>query len=324
MSLKRAIEAIRRNKRFLITAHTSLEGDALGSEIAFYYLIKKLGKCAVIVNQDAVPANCSFLPFANNIKHLDRKTKNIDFDCMVYLDCADLRRAGDIYKLNVKNKPVINIDHHVSNNKFAQVNWVDAKCSSASEMVYKLYKEMGVSIDKKVAVCLYTGILSDTGSFRYTNTASHTHLAAAELMSCGIDTADIYRKVYADIPYVDMKFLSKILPTIKRECHGQVAYCLLHASLLKKQKRITFDLSENILSFARAIRGIKVVVLFKENLGLRREVRVNFRSHGAVDVNKIARSFSGGGHKTAAGCTIGGSLDSVKKRVLKKVRESLK
>lgn len=323
MSLKKAVACLRKNKKFLITSHTNPEGDALGSELAFYHLLKKLGKAATVVNEDSLPYGYDFLPYQDKILKFRHNLKNIEFDCFAALDCSDLSRTGEVYRLNTKNKPILNIDHHISNQKFGKVNWIEPYASSCSEMIYKLYKAMRVPLDKEAAILLYTGILTDTGSFRYSTTSSFTHQAVSELLKFKLDVPQIYKNAYENIPFVDMQLLSKILLSMKREAGGKLIWFQIPRDLLRG-KKLSFDLSEHILTFGRAIKDAQVVVLFKENLGTKGEIRVNFRSQGKVDVNKIARFFGGGGHKTASGATIRGKLQTVRRRVLTKIKASLR
>jgi phosphoesterase RecJ-like protein len=180
-----------------------------------------------------------------------------------------------------------------------------------------------VPLDKNVAVYLYAGMLTDTGSFRYSNTSSFTHKAVADCLRFDINTPEVYKNIYENIPFEDMKLLSIILPRIRREAGGRIIWFQIRRNTLRK-RRLLFDLSENVLSFGRAVKDAEVVLLFKENLGVKDEIRVNFRSNGNVDVNKIAKVFGGGGHKTASGATIRGKIDLVRKKVLAKVRKSLK
>jgi phosphoesterase RecJ-like protein len=322
MSLKNAAAFVKKQNNFLITAHTNPEGDALGSEIAFYLLLKKLGKSAVMVNEDGIPYGYTFLPEVGVIKKFGRWAMRVKFDCMAVLDCSDMERTGEVAQLNKAGKPVLNIDHHISNRKFADVNWVEPHASSASEMVYKLYKELGVAIDKPAAICLYVGISTDTGSFRYSNTTSLTHKIAAELLKCGLDVPSIYKNIYENVPYQDMKLLADILPGMHRGAGGKIVWFEIHKDLLKNRE-LCFDLSEHLLSYGRAVKDTQVVVLFKENLGPKDEVRVNFRSQGKVDVNKIASCFGGGGHKAASGATVHGKLDDIRKKVLARIKKAL-
>lgn len=320
MSLKKTVEFVKKHKNFLITSHRNPEGDAIGSQLAFFILLEKMGKRAVILNEDEVPYECRFLPQKEKIKRLDRNAKRLNFDCMVFLDCSDLRRPGDIHKLNIKSRPVLNIDHHMSNERFGQVNWVESGASSCAEMVYKLYKKLGVSINKEAALCLYTGIITDTGSFRYSNTGSFTHKAAAELLEYGINPSEIYRVLNESVPFDDAMLLAGILPALKRGAGGKIIWCQIKHQMLEGRK-LRFDLTDQILSFARSIEGVEVCVLFKENLGVEDEIRVNFRSQGKVDVHKIALFFGGGGHRTASAATIRGKIDDIVDKVLKKIEE---
>lgn len=322
MSLKKVVDCIKRNEHFLITAHTNPEGDALGSELAFYRLLQKLGKPATIINEEDLPYGYDFLPGIKIINKFKEDIKRIKFDCFVVLDCSDLRRTAQVYRLNVDNKPILNIDHHISNENFGAVNWVEPDASSCAEMIYKLYKKLNITFDKDIAALLYIGMLTDTGSFRYSNTTASTHRAVSDLMKYNLDVAGFYRSVYENIPFSGMELLTKILPTIKRAAWGKIVWFEIKRNMLRN-KELYFDLGEHILSFGRAIKGVEVVVLFKENLGAKDEVRVNLRSQGKVDVNRIARFFGGGGHKTASGVTIKGKIEEVRKKVLAKIKESL-
>jgi len=323
VSLNEICKGIRKYNNFLITAHTSPEGDALGSVLGVYNLIKKLGKQVTIIIDDQLPYGYDFLPGIKRIRRLGKKFKDIRFDCLVVLDCADLKRAGRVYKLKTNNQPVLNIDHHISNQIFGDVNWVNPRASSCSEMIYHLHKRLRLAMDKDTALVLYTGMMTDTGSFRYSNTTSSTFKAAAELLKFGVNVAQIYRYAYENIPLPEAKLLLKILSKIKFFGQGRIAVFEMNSEL-HKSKKIGIDLADHVLSFGRAIRGVEVVVLFKNNSGLKSQVRVNLRSQGSVDVNKIAIFFGGGGHKTAAGCTVPGKVSAVRSKVIAKICQSLK
>jgi len=324
MSLKKAINQIKTSNNFLITSHVNPEADALGSELAFYKLIKALGKNAVIINEDPVSLSYEFLPLSGLIKKYKDNIRNLKFDCFVALDCSDLKRTGEVYKLNTAQKPVINIDHHISNVKFGNINWVDTHSSSASEMVYELYKKMGVALDKETALLIYAGILTDTGSFRYSNTSPRTHRVVAELLEYGLDVVETYKSAFGNLPFRDMQLIAKLLNGIKRQNQSRVVWFEISGSLLKKYKNLYADLTDYLMNFARAIKGVEVAVIFKENLGVKNEVRVNFRSQGKIDVNNIAQSFGGGGHKSASGATLHGTLSEVRNKVLRKINSVLK
>lgn len=322
MSLKRAAACVKKHKNFLITSHLNLEGDALGAELAFYRLLKKMGKGARIINKDTLPYEYEFLPGKNLLGKFSKGAKFGGFDCFTALDCSDLGRAGAVGRINTAGKTVLNIDHHISNVRFGDINWVDAKASSCSEMIYRLYKQLRVPLDRQAALYLYVGILTDTGSFRYTNTSGFTHKAASELLKFDLNAAQIYNHIYASTPFEDMRVIIDILCGLRLEPGGKIAWAQVKSAMLKNKKP-RVDLTDRVMTFARAIKGVEVAVLFREAPGVANEVRVNFRSRGKVDVNRIAQGFSGGGHKTASGATIKGSLEQARKKVLAKIREHL-
>lgn len=321
MSIKKVINCIKKYKVFLITAHQNLEGDALGSEIAFYKLLKKLGKTVIMVNQDSTPQEYIWLPGTGLIKEYRRNMK-LKFDVLVMLDCSHKTRCGNVADLAISDQPIINIDHHVSNTKFGDINWLLPEASSTSEMIYQLYKSMHIKIDVDAAKALYVGVLTDTGCFRYINTSPFTHQVAAKLLEFNLNVSKIYRNIYGSISFSDMSLLPKILSTLERDVSGRIIAFRIKQGLIKG-KKIYFDLTENVLSFGRLIRGSEVCVLFKEQPDQIKQIRVNLRSQGKVDVNRVAQFFGGGGHKTASGCTIKGSLQAVKRKVINKIKEQL-
>jgi phosphoesterase RecJ-like protein len=321
MSIRKVIDCIKAHNAFLVTTHQNPEGDALGSEISFYNLLKKLGKSATMVNQDPTPQEYTSLSGARLIKRY-RHNMKLGFDCFVMLDCSDKSRCGRVAELVISGEPIVNIDHHISNAKFGDINWVLPTASSASEMVYRLYKAMRLRIDVDTAKALYVGILTDTGSFRYTNTTPFTHRVAAELLKFNLDVSKIYRNIYGSISFSDMSLLPKILLTLERDASEKIISFKIQRKLLEG-KRVCFDLTDNVLSFGRLIRGSEVCVLFKEQQDKAKQIRVNLRSEGKIDVNRIAQFFGGGGHKAASGCTVAGSLKSVKRKVINKIREQL-
>jgi len=291
--------------------------------LAFYKLVRALGKEGWIVNEEEVPPGYDFLPGVNSIMRFKDAPRGMRFSSFVILDCSDLRRCGKVAQL-AQGKPIINIDHHISNPSFAQINWVDADYSSCAQMVYKLYKELRVPFNRDIALLLYIGMLTDTGSFRYSNTSRSTHQAVAELLKFKLDTVAIYKKVYEDISFADVKLIGKILPAIRQEAKGRIAWFQIERRILKRYTgKSSFDLAEYLFNFARAIKGVEVAVIFKHNLGVENEIRVNFRSQGKVDVNKIAAAFGGGGHKTASSCTIKGDISRIKRTVLRRIKEEL-
>jgi len=323
--LSEAIDAIRKYKSFLITAHVNVEGDALGSQLAMKELLMGMGKDAFILDSDPVPEHYRFLPKASEVSNNFNKVN--DFDAAVVLDCPTLNRTGKVKNVIKKRaKPVINIDHHVSNENFGDTNWVEPNASSAGEMVFRLFKETGTRITKEVALSLYIAILTDTGSFNYDNTSSVTHEIAGELLGYGLDPALVSESVYERRSIKDINLIGLVLSTIRVNKKGTVAHLEVTKEMLDKTGA-DIAKSEGLINFARSIDGVKVAVLFKEDQKDKNKINVSFRSKGngdAIDVNKIASFFAGGGHTKASGCIIIGGLEEAKKKVLDKIEEVLK
>lgn len=323
--MKAVIEAIKNNKKFLITAHVNLEGDSLGSQLAMKELLIGMGKSAFILDNDPVPEHYRFLPKAGEVSN--RLDNAEDFDAAVVLDCPTLKRTGKVKDIISKSsKLVINIDHHISNEKFGGINWVDPHASSAGEMVYRLFKEAGVKLTKEVALSLYIAILTDTGSFNYDNTSRVTHEIAGELLGYGLDPALVSESVYERRSIEDIKLLGLVLATLKVNKEGTVAHLEVTKEMLEKTGA-DIAKSEGLINFARSIDKVKVAALFKEDLKDKNKINVSFRAKGngdIIDVNKIAAIFGGGGHMKASGCVIMGSLEEAKSKVLAKIEEALK
>ena len=323
--MKAVIDAIRKNKKFVITAHVNLEGDSLGSQLAMKELLTGMGKEALILDDDRVPDHYKFLPKADEVSNDLNIDK--DFDAAIVLDCPTLKRTGKVGKI-IKDKAmlVINIDHHISNEKFGDINWVDPHASSAGEMVYRLYKESGVKMTKEVALSLYIAILTDTGSFNYDNTSSVTHEIAGELLGYGLDPALVSESVYERRSIEDIRLLALVLDTLKVNKDGTIGYMEVTKEMLEKTGA-DIAKSEGLINYARSIDKVKVAVLFKEDPKEKNRINISFRSKGngeTIDVNKIASLFGGGGHTKASGCIITGSLEAAEKKVLARVEEVLK
>jgi phosphoesterase RecJ-like protein len=303
--LKKIIEKILNSKTFLISAHINLEGDALGAELATYLLLKKLKKRVTICNNDRTPSIYRFLPSSGVIKNY---IENERFDVALILDCSDSSRLGDIKNHLGNVKCIINIDHHISNTFFGDINWVNPRLSSASEMVYKLCERFRI-IDRRIALCLYTGVFTDTGNFTYANTTRETHRVVAELLHYNLPVHKIYENIHSLCEPSDLKFISRILSTLRCDAHKKVCWVTI-----RHWQEKDYDLTEVIFSIMRLLKNTEVFLIFKK-LG-EKSVRVNFRSRSYVDVNRIAKFFGGGGHKRASGTTLDCNLKEAQKKVI--------
>lgn len=316
MPIPEVLERIRRGKNFLITSHMNLEGDALGSEIAVSYLLRKMKKKCFICNSSPIPRIYNFMPSLNIVQTADRKIKN--FDTAIVLDCSDLERTGKVKDFVTKSGSIINIDHHVDNKKFGDVNWVKPEASSVGEMIYELFKKAKISLNKDIALCLYAAILTDTGSFRYRNTSSATHMITGHLLEYGIRPEEVFKKIYESHKLSRMKLLGIVLGGLMVE--KGVAWITVSDDMLKKT-RSSLDDVEGFIEMAASIEGIKVAVLFQEIE--REKIKIGFRSRGNVNVCKIAAYFGGGGHFAASGCILRENLKTAQREVLSKIRKYL-
>lgn len=308
--LKKIVDKIKKGKKFLVTAHINLEGDALGSELAMYILLKKLKKQVVVYNNDPTPEIYKFLPFHRVIKN---SLKQDGFDVAIALDSSDSSRTGKVKGSLVKADCIINIDHHISNTYFGDINWVEPRLGSCAQMLYRLCDRFKI-MDKNIALCLYTGIFTDTGNFTYANTDSETHWIASRLMKYNLHPHMIYDAIHSLCGPSDLKFIGKIISSLKFDSTKKICW----ANVTSWQDK-TYDLTEVIFSTMRFLKGAEVFLLFKKIDKDR--TRVNFRSRLNIDVNKIAKFFGGGGHKKASGTTMNCSLEAAEKKVISFIKK---
>jgi len=317
-TLRRIAEEIRSHDGFLVSSHVNPEGDAIGSILALGLVLKNLGKRVEIFNQDPTPEVLSFLPGAGEIIH--RAPENVLFDVALALDCGDKARLGEEFGKVKKIGKTINIDHHVSNRYFGDINLVDPTASSASEILFDLLRYIPVKLDCAVAENIYTGILTDTGSFHYSNTSPKTFSVAKSCLVAGVDPWKVAEKVYESQPLARLRLLPLVLATLEIEDGGRLPYVVVTQKMLE-QSGASAALTEDFVNFPRSVKGSEVALLFREiSPG---KYRVSLRSRGSVDVARIAGEFQGGGHPQAAGCTVEGHLSEVKGKVLERVKAAL-
>ncbi len=315
--MKKIIDIINKYDKFLITSHIDPDGDALGSQLALARLLEKKGKLVDIVNTGTVPDNYNFLPGAEKVKSELKR----DFEVAIFVDSPEISRSGKTVELiDFKNKTIVNIDHHISNTNFGDVNWIEPDSSSCGEMVYKLFKELNEKLDRETALNLYTAILVDTGSFRYSNTNAQTHKIAAELLNYGIRGDEIYEKVYKINSAGEVKLLGLALSQICLTDDDKICWIKITGQMLKALK-VELKKTDEFMNFARSIVGVEVAILFRESG--KDEVKVSFRSNGKADVNRLAQFFGGGGHRAASGCRIKGSMEEAEKKVIARTKEIL-
>lgn len=305
---------IRDKDKFAIIAHYSPDGDAIGSTLGLFNALIEINKNVDIFIPDNLPQRFNYLPNYNKVKNI--KTYSDNYEAIFVLDCGDKDRLGEFIDILDKTSLIINIDHHISNTLYGDINYVDTNASSVGEIIYNLLKINGFEISQKTASCLYTSIVSDTGGFKYSNTTSMTFSIAGDLINTGIDFPEINRILFDTRTISQVKLLSYVTSTLEMYNNDKIAVIHMTQKMLKESGASEDDAQE-MVNIARDIDTVEVGVFIKE-VEINK-FRVSLRSKNIVDVRLVAERFNGGGHVRAAGCTIEGSLDEVKGYVLEEI-----
>ncbi len=288
----------------LVVCHISPDGDAVGAALAMVHFLEQAGKSFAVVNDDPVPSRYDFLPGVNWFQRTQSVARK--FSTIVAVDCADLKRLGNTTQLFADSHRLINIDHHETNNRYGHMNLVQAEASATCLVLYRMFHATGIAIDRNVAILLYTGILFDTGGFRYNNTTPEIHHAAADLLSRGFEPFMIADRVLESLTREQVELVRLGLSTLKIHDLGRIAYVVVSQELLR-MSGATDDDTEVLLPYTRSLSGIEVGILFRERPD--GSVKVSLRSRDRVDVASIALQFGGGGHVRAAGCSLDGPIE---------------
>ncbi|OEG00445.1 hypothetical protein BHF71_00620 [Vulcanibacillus modesticaldus] len=303
---------------FLIVSHVNPDGDTISSSLAMAHLLKSLGKSFTLVNENVIPQKYSFLTGANEISLISEMDENEKFSYVITIDVADKKRAGEIDYLLTSDVKLLNIDHHPTNDKFGDVNLVLPTAAATAEVVYDLVKEMNAAIDKELATYIYTGLLTDTGGFRYSNTTSKVMRIAAELLDHDISPSNIAEITLETMTKSFLNLLKIALDKLEVVLDGRIAWTTLTLADLSDDNNS--DNTEGIVNYTRNIEGVEVGILFKEVKD--NQFKVSIRSKRFIDVGDIAKSFGGGGHMRAAGFTYEGTLESIKEKIVNKIRQT--
>ena len=313
-SLKDAWSRLVSADSYVLACHVRPDGDCLGAMLALARALRALGKNVTAVSIDGVPDNYVFLPDADTVV---TSTDRRDFDVGVIVDADAPKRVGDSADTLTSARTVARVDHHLSTEGFGDIIIADTQVSSTCELLWLLFRANGIVIDEPMAVQLLTGIIFDTGGFRYPNASSRTFEITSELIVLGADSSAIAREVLENRPQHALQLLGRSLASLVTEPDGAIAYGQITTRDYADLGATDAD-TEGIVNSLAAIRGPKVVALFREiEPGI---VRVSLRSRDGFDVNRVAKVFDGGGHAAAAGCTVNGSLDEAKSQVVAEVR----
>ena len=318
VSIETLGEIFRKNQTFALMSHMRPDGDAIGSQLALGLALEAIGKTVYYWNEDGLPENLGFLPCSEKISRPPTEAPQIDV--AIALDTATKVRLGENNVLAAAKAALwVNIDHHISNPRYGDVNYVDGTSPATGQIIYEIIKALDLPIIEGTRDAIYVAVSTDTGSFQYDSTTASTYRMAADLMDRGLAVGDINAKIYDSHPYRRIELMRALLNTLELTSDGKVA----HWEMLD-QWRIDLALrpedSEGLIDMIRAIRGVQVAVFFEELP--EGKVRVSMRSKDrSVNVCEIAAQFGGGGHALAAGIRMSGPISAAKEKVLSAIAQ---
>ncbi len=316
--IDRIIEQIRDAKKICVAGHIRPDGDCIGSQIALTLALRAADKDVQCWNQDSIPQKYRFL---DPDKIFSQPKSEAEFDLVIATDCASYERLGSVAEFIKQRKTLINIDHHASNTRYGDVNWISPHEPSTGELIYRLLKVARWPITKQIADCLFTAVSTDTGSFQYATTRPGTFHVGAELVTRGANLAKICDEVYQSFPLSRARLLKHIYTKFKLTHDNRIAYFWLKKADLSRTGAESND-TEGLIDHIRAIEPVVVACVFEE---IEPEItRISLRSkHKDVNVSDIAAQFGGGGHAAAAGARIAGRPLSVQRRVVAAIKKAI-
>ena len=308
-------EAIRARHRFVVSSHSRPDGDAIGSSLAMAFALRALGKEAHVVNRDPAPAPLAEFPGVSEIEIAS--SVNGHYDAAIIMECGDLARTG---VGGLDRFFVINIDHHPGNTGYGQINWFDAEAAACGEMVFDVISALGVPLSPEMATHIYLAILTDTGSFHYSSISPRTFEICRDCLEAGVDPVLVARNVYDSNNMGRLKLFGAVLSAMQIDATGRIAIVYLDHEMARAAGG-TYEDTEGLINLPLTVKEIQAVVFFKQDDG--EHYRVSMRSKGDIDIGAVAKSFGGGGHKNAAGCSVSGGIDALQKTFVEKIEEAI-
>ena len=313
--LAQIADAIKQKQRFVVSSHSRPDGDSIGSQLAFAFALRALGKDVTLVNRDAAPPPLMAFPGVPTIRIADAVSG--DFDAAVIMECGDIARPGvaglDRYFL-------INIDHHPGNTGYGAINWFDESAAACGEMVFDLVNALGVPMTIEIATHIYLAILTDTGSFHYSSISPRTFDICRQLLEAGVDPVGVARSVYDSSNMGRLKLFGAVLSAMQIDPSGRIAIVYLDHEMAAAAGG-TYDDTEGLINLPLTVKEIQSVVFFKQNEG--NSYRVSMRSKGDIDIGTVAKQHGGGGHKNAAGCSVDGPIDILRKQFVEEIEQAI-
>ena len=310
--------AIGESRRIVLACHVNPDGDALGSMLGLALALIPLGKDLVCLSQDGVPDILRFLP---GVERIATATDVPAFDLALVVDSGELARVGEtVQPLVARARRIVDIDHHVTAGAFGDIRVLDAHAASTAEIVYALLQTLDVPITSDIATCLFTGIITDTGSFRFQNVTPNTLRVAAKLLEAGAPPAHISENVFDNRTFAATRLLGLALSALSQTPDGQVVWTHITAQNFRTLGATDQD-TEGVVNYVRGVRGAEVGILFREMEG--GSIRVSLRARESVNVAEVAARFGGGGHRMASGCTLDVPLAEAEQAVVSAVQQAL-
>ncbi len=301
------LSTLRRGNRFLLTSHANPDGDAIGSELGLARILRAQGKSAVIWNRDPTPGLYKPLPGSDRIHVGTEPPAGFPelFDGVIVLECPSPDRTG--LEDFLDQLPILNIDHHMGNQHYGQVNWIDSAAPAVGEMVYRLAQGMKFALDEQTATCLFLTLVTDTGGFRFSNATDAAFESAAQLVREGARPEQVSQWLYESRSLASIRLLAEMLSSLELHHDGRIASVYITQEMFERAGATESD-SEGLTDYPRSIAGVQAAILMRERKpGL---YKASLRSRGEVDVQQVARQHGGGGHRNAAGCELEGDLES--------------
>ncbi|THF81222.1 DHH family phosphoesterase [Cohnella fermenti] len=317
--LNAAAEFIRERDDFLVVSHVQPDGDAISSTVAAAWLLGKLGKTYTMYNDGPIPSRLAYLHGSDSIataaSRPDRKFKHV-----ITVDCADFSRCGTAQELFEDGFELLNVDHHPTNDGFGTVNLIDSNAAATVEILHDLIESAKLAPDEGTATAIYTGLMTDTGGFRYANTSAKVMDIASSMLRAGANGPDLAERLLERMTLGQMRMIQTALARLEFSPDNRVGWLWVTTEDLSETGASNEDL-EGLVNYPRNVEGVEVGILFKQNAP--DSVKISLRSAGKVDVAAVAQQFGGGGHVRAAGCRVGANLSAAIPLVVAAVRQAL-
>jgi phosphoesterase RecJ-like protein len=318
--LKEAVSFIHERDDFLIVSHIQPDGDAISSTVIVGWLLNKLGKKFTMLNEGQVPSRLRFLWNSADIQSFTDTKETRHYRHVICVDCADYARMGKTTEWFTSDAELLNIDHHPTNNGFGHVNLLKFQAAATAEILFELLDELTLPLDKEVATAIYTGLLTDTGGFRYSNTSPLVMAMASRLLAAGVNGPELAEHLLERMTMGQLHITQRGLSRLSFSANHQIGWLWVTSEDLEETGATNEDL-EGLVNYPRNIEGVEVGMLFKQNG--QDSVKVSLRSAGRVNVAAVAQHFGGGGHVRAAGCRLTDPLPDVINHVIAEVQKAL-